>query len=99
MIELIPELEFLIGPQPRFSTCPQDAQNRLHRMFDRFIGVFTRPERRWYCFSTICNGWIPQRWPAGASRQRIERTSSVAGGAYRDNEIGPAHPSCEYCRR
>jgi predicted ATPase/two-component sensor histidine kinase len=94
MIELIPELEFLIGPQPPvLDLSPQDAQNRLHRMFDRFIGVFTRPERPLVLFLDDL------QWLDSATLALLEHLVNVSSarhlllvGAYRDNEIGPAHP-------
>ena len=45
MIDLIPALESLIGPQPPVSELPpQDAQRRFQLVFRRLLGVFARPE-------------------------------------------------------
>src|SRR6202165_56323 len=45
IINLIPELEFLIGKQPPVPDLPpQDAQNRFQLVFRRFLGAFARPE-------------------------------------------------------
>ncbi|HUA22845.1 MAG TPA: AAA family ATPase [Steroidobacteraceae bacterium] len=94
MIELIPELEFLIGTQPPLpDLSPQDAQNRLHRMFDRFIGVFARPERPLVLFLDDL------QWLDAATLSLVEHLVTASStrhllllGAYRDNEIAPAHP-------
>ena len=94
MIELIPELEFVIGSQPPLPhLSPQDAQNRLHRMFDRFIGVFARPDRPLVLFLDDL------QWLDSATLSLIEHLATASSvrhlllvGAYRDNEITATHP-------
>ena len=45
IIDLVPELELVIGRQPPAPDLPpQDARRRFHVTFRRFIGVFARPE-------------------------------------------------------
>ena len=45
MVDLIPALELLIGPQPPAPELPpQDAQRRFQLVFRRLLGVFARPE-------------------------------------------------------
>ena len=45
MVDLVPELELIIGEQPPVPELPpQDAQRRFQLVFRRFIGVFARPE-------------------------------------------------------
>ena len=45
IVNLIPELELVIGTQPPVPDLPpQDAQNRFQMVFRRFLGVFARPE-------------------------------------------------------
>jgi serine/threonine protein kinase len=45
MVNLVPELEFVIGKQPPVPDLPpRDAQNRLQMVFRRFLGVFARKE-------------------------------------------------------
>jgi hypothetical protein len=45
IVNLIPELEFIIGKQPPVPDLPpRDAQNRFHMVFRRFLGTFARPE-------------------------------------------------------
>ena len=80
MIELIPELEFVIGSQPPLPhLSPQDAQNRLHRMFDRFIGVFARPDRPLVLFLDDLQWLDSATLSRQSSRNRIECAALVAG--------------------
>src|SRR5467141_79683 len=45
MVNLVPELELVIGKQPPVTDLPpQDAQNRFQTVFRRFLGVFAREE-------------------------------------------------------
>ncbi len=45
IVDLIPELELVIGKQPPVADLsPQDAQRRFQTVLRRFIGVFARPE-------------------------------------------------------
>jgi PAS domain S-box-containing protein len=45
MVDLVPELKLIIGEQPPLPDLPpQDAQGRFQLVFQRFIGVFARPE-------------------------------------------------------
>src|SRR5216683_1247774 len=45
MVNLVPELELVIGKQPPVAELPpQDAQNRFQMVFRRFLGVFARKE-------------------------------------------------------
>jgi hypothetical protein len=45
IINLIPELEIVIGQQPPVPEIPHaEAENRLHTAFRSFLGVFARPE-------------------------------------------------------
>src|SRR6202789_4212608 len=45
MINLIPELEFVIGKQPPVADLPpQEARGRFQLVFRRFLGAFARPE-------------------------------------------------------
>jgi serine/threonine protein kinase len=45
IVDLIPELQFIIGKQPPVPDLPsRDAQNRFQLVFRRFVGAFARPE-------------------------------------------------------
>ena len=62
IVDLVPELKLIIGEQPPVPELPpQDAQGRFQLVFRRFISVFTRPNIRWPCSSTICNGSTRRR--------------------------------------
>ncbi|MEM9213567.1 MAG: AAA family ATPase [Cyanobacteria bacterium P01_F01_bin.150] len=94
MIDVIPELETIIGPQPTVPTLPSSAsQNRFNRVFQTFIQVFARPEHPLVIFLDDL------QWADAASLQVMVLIlgSEDAGhllmlGAYRDNEVSPAHP-------
>src|SRR5262249_56904802 len=45
IVDLVPEVELIIGEPPPVSELPpQDAQRRFQMVFRQFIGVFARPE-------------------------------------------------------
>ena len=94
MIDVIPELDAIIGPQPAILPLPSNAsQNRFNRLFQKFIQVFTQPEHPLVIFLDDL------QWADAASLQLMTLTlsSDEAGhllmlGAYRDNEVNPSHP-------
>ncbi|MFM0342122.1 trifunctional serine/threonine-protein kinase/ATP-binding protein/sensor histidine kinase [Paraburkholderia fungorum] len=93
MVELVPELKLIIGEQqPVPELPPQDAQNRFQLVFRRFIGVFTR-ERPLALFLDDL------QWLDAATLDLMEDLLThpdvqhlMLIGAYRDNEVAPAHP-------
>ncbi len=94
LIEVIPELERIIGNQPSAPELSGSAaQNRFNRLFQKFIGVFTTPEHPLVMFLDDL------QWADSASlnlMQVLMNQSEVSYllliGAYRDNEVSPAHP-------
>ncbi|HEY9853285.1 MAG TPA: AAA family ATPase [Leptolyngbyaceae cyanobacterium] len=94
LIEVIPELEQIIGkqsPVPELSSSA--AQNRFNLLFQKFIGLFATPEHPLTIFLDDL------QWADLASLQLIELLMSEGDrgylfilGAYRDNEVFPAHP-------
>jgi PAS domain S-box-containing protein len=94
IVNLVPELELVIGRQPTVpELSPQDAQNRFQMVFRRFIGVFARKEHPLALFLDDL------QWLDTATLDLLEhliRHSEVRNllvvGAYRDNEVGAAHP-------
>jgi len=59
MVNLIPELELVIGKQPALPHLPpQEAQNRFEAVWRRFLGVFARKEHPLLYSLMTCNGWI-----------------------------------------
>ena len=60
MVNLIPDLELVIGKQPPVPEIPpQDAQNRFQLVF-RGFGASPSRSTRWRCSSMICSGWTRQ---------------------------------------
>ena len=94
IVDLIPELEFIIGKQPSVPDVPpQDAQNRFQLVFQRFLGAFARPEHPLALFLDDL------QWLDAATLDLLERVVTdleirhvLLVGAYRDNEVGPSHP-------
>jgi hypothetical protein len=94
MVELVPELEFIIRKQPVVPDLPpQEAQNRFKLVFRRFLGAFATAEHPLALFLDDL------QWVDAATLDFIEQLVTHAEvrhlllvGAYRDNEVGPAHP-------
>src|ERR1700733_9945693 len=94
MINLIPEVEFIIGKQPPVPDLPpQDARNRFQLVFRRFVGAFAREEHPLALFLDDL------QWLDAATLELLEHLitdpnvrSLLLVGAYRDNEVGPSHP-------
>jgi len=93
IVNLIPELEFIIGKQPSVPDLPpKDAQNRFQRVFQRFLGAFARPEHPLALFLDDL------QWLDAATLELLELliTGPVARnlmlvGAYRNNEVSSSH--------
>ena len=59
MVNLIPELELIIGKQPPVPDLPLEAaQNRFQMAFVRFLGVFAGAEHPLVLFLDDLHGWI-----------------------------------------
>ncbi len=94
IVNLVPELEVVIGKQPPVPDLPPlEAQNRFRMVFRRFLGVFARREHPLALFLDDL------QWLDGATLnllQHLVTHSEVRHllliAAYRDNEVGPAHP-------
>ncbi|MBD1830427.1 trifunctional serine/threonine-protein kinase/ATP-binding protein/sensor histidine kinase [Microcoleus vaginatus GB1-A2] len=94
IIEVIPELERIIGQQPPVPELSGSAaQNRFNLLFDKFIQVFARKEHPLVIFLDDL------QWADSASLKLIQLLISATDncyllliGAYRDNEVFPAHP-------
>jgi PAS domain S-box-containing protein len=94
MVNLVPELELVIGKQPPVAELPpRDAQNRFQSVFRRFLGVFARPEHPLALFLDDL------QWLDTASLDLLQHLVThpevrhlLLVGAYRDNEVSPSHP-------
>jgi PAS domain S-box-containing protein len=94
LLGLVPELKLIIGEQPPVAPLPpQEAKARVHLAFRRFIGVFARPEHPLALFLDDL------QWLDSATLDLLENlvvqedlANLLVVGAYRDNEVDPAHP-------
>ena len=94
IVEVIPELEGIIGKQPPVPELSGSAaQNRFDLLFKKFIQVFTKKEHPLVMFLDDL------QWADSASLNLLQLLTSEAGGgyllilgAYRDNEVFAAHP-------
>lgn len=94
MIDVVPNLEAIIGPQPSVVDLPGDAaQNRFNLLFQTFIQVFATAEHPLVIFLDDL------QWADLASLDLLERLMGemtchhlLMIGAYRDNEVSPVHP-------
>ncbi|MDB9510472.1 AAA family ATPase, partial [Kamptonema animale CS-326] len=92
IIEVIPELEKIIGQQqPAIELSGTAAQNRFNLLFQKFTQIFTSAEHPLVMFLDDL------QWADSASLKLMQLLMVDTGhlfiiGAYRDNEVNPAHP-------
>ncbi|MEH2360297.1 AAA family ATPase [Nostoc sp.] len=92
IIEVIPELSRIIGQQPPATELSGTAaQNRFNLLFQKFTQVFTSAEHPLVMFLDDL------QWTDSASLNLIQLLMADTKhlfliGAYRDNEVNPAHP-------
>jgi PAS domain S-box-containing protein len=94
IVDLVPELQIIIGAQPPVPHLPpQEAQNRFQLVFRRFINVFARPEHPLALFLDDL------QWLDTATLDLLEHLLThpevrhlLLIGAYRSNEVDSAHP-------
>ena len=94
IVNLIPEVEFVIGKQPPMVELPpQEARGRFQLVFRRFLGAFARPEHPLALFLDDL------QWLDTATLELLERLITdpdvrhvLIIGAYRDNEVSSSHP-------
>jgi len=94
LVDLIPELQAVVGPQHSAPEVgPAEAQRRFESTFERFLQVFASAEHPLVFFLDDLQ-WAD---PASLRLIHLILTKTGAGyllliGAYRDNEVGPLHP-------
>ena len=92
IIEVIPELELLIGKQSEVTELSGSAaQNRFNLLFQKFVQVFTSVDHPLVIFLDDL------QWADSASLKLLQLLTNDTGhililGAYRDNEVSPVHP-------
>ena len=94
IVNLIPEVEFVIGKQPPVADLPaQEARGRFQLVFRRFLSAFARPEHPLALFLDDL------QWLDTATLELLERLVTdpdlrhvLLVGAYRDNEVSSSHP-------
>jgi predicted ATPase/signal transduction histidine kinase len=93
IIDVIPEVELILGKQPAVPEVGiTESQNRFNLVFHSFMKVFINSEHPLTVFLDDL------QWADGASLKLMEllMSGTIPGlfliGAYRDNEVYPAHP-------
>ncbi|XYH93311.1 AAA family ATPase [Sorangium sp. So ce1128] len=94
LADVLPEIELLLGPQPAVPELPAaEAQSRLHATLQRFVAAIAQKEHPVVLFLDDL------QWADAASLKLLEQLATYTEaahllllGAYRDNEVGPAHP-------
>ncbi|MBD1997791.1 AAA family ATPase [Leptolyngbya sp. FACHB-541] len=93
MVDVIPELALVLGPQPPVPELPPtETRNRFNRVLQQFIQVLAQPHHPLVIFLDDL------QWVDAASLQLIQvlTTTKVPFlfliGAYRDNEVSATHP-------
>lgn len=94
IIDVVPELEWLLGPQPDVvHLSGNEALNRAKHLFGEFVKVFAKREHPLVVFLDDL------QWADSASLQWLENQATAPPPnylmlicAYRDNEVGDDHP-------
>ncbi|WP_437996950.1 AAA family ATPase [Sorangium sp. So ce185] len=94
IIDVIPYIALILGPQPPVPEIPlTEAQNRFNMVFRRFIDVFAQREHPLALFLDDL------QWADPASLKLLHDVVTNPDtkylftiGAYRDNEVTPSHP-------
>ncbi|HEY0076161.1 MAG TPA: AAA family ATPase [Abditibacteriaceae bacterium] len=94
LIEVIPELELIVGPQPPVPDLgPQETLNRFNFVLSRFVRVWAQAEHPLALFLDDL------QWAGGASLNFLQTLMGegechhlLIVGAYRDNEVSSSHP-------
>jgi predicted ATPase/signal transduction histidine kinase len=93
LIDVIPELEHIIGQQlPAIELSGSATQQRFNLLFQKFVRLFTTAAHPLVLFLDDL------QWADLASLNLLQSLMQDAGyllvlGAYRDNEVSPIHPS------
>lgn len=94
LIDVVPALEYVIGPQPPVPTLgPGEARNRFHLVFGDFIGVFLSKHHPLVLFLDDLQ-WVDEGTLKLLEVLACDESSKylLIIGAYRDNEVNTSHP-------
>ncbi|MDM8541373.1 AAA family ATPase [Desulfococcaceae bacterium HSG9] len=94
IIDVIPEIELIIGAQPPPPQLgPAESQNRFNFVFQNLLSIFCQPDHPLIIFLDDL------QWIDSATLKLLElittnrdNTALLFIGAYRDNEVDPTHP-------
>src|SRR5262249_7698636 len=94
IVNLIPEVELIIGKQPPAPEVPtKEAESRFHTVFRSFLGVFARKEHPLALFLDDL------QWLDAATLKLLEDLPThpdvqylLLIGAFRHNEVSSSHP-------
>ena len=97
LVNLVPELEVILGPQAPvrdvLELAPQDAQHRFHALLRRFLGVFAQAEHPLVLFLDDL------QWLDASTLELLEYVFGEPGlhhvlliGACRDDDVSSDHP-------
>jgi len=94
IVDVIPEMELLIGKQPPAPPlAPTETQNRFNFILQRFVGLFAQPQHPLIIF---LDDW---QWADSASLNLLQLLVThpdnqhlLLIGAYRENEVTAMHP-------
>ncbi|MGE5655512.1 MAG: AAA family ATPase [Actinomycetota bacterium] len=101
IIDVIPEVEQLIGPQPEILQLEaSETQNRFHLVFEQFIQVFCQPEHPLVLFLDDL------QWADLASLKLIQWLFQATNnqyllliGTYRNREVSASHPLMQILKK
>ncbi|MDF5715367.1 MAG: serine/threonine-protein kinase PknK, partial [Rhizonema sp. NSF051] len=94
VIDVIPEVEKIIGKQPPLEQLgATESQNRFNLLFQKFISIFTKKEHPLVIFLDDLQ-WadLPSLKLIELLMKDTDRQYLLMIGAYRDNEISHTHP-------
>jgi predicted ATPase/signal transduction histidine kinase len=94
VVDLIPQVGLIVGPQPPVPELPLgEAENRLRMVLRQFVCAFADRERPLVVFLDDLH------WADGPSLNLLadlvaspDTRHLLLVGAFRDNEVGPSHP-------
>ncbi|MBK1989152.1 AAA family ATPase [Sphaerospermopsis aphanizomenoides BCCUSP55] len=94
IIDIIPELEKIIGKQPAIEKLEaNEAQSRFNLFFQRFVGIFSQKEHPLVIFVDDLQ-WadLPSLNLLNLLITNCDSQDLLIIGAYRDNEVSSTHP-------